>query len=116
MSIETQAILSGHIAVERIASLLSSETGDKVAVCSMQRAQYKILDVQHPDGGSTALHVFLESWAADDYVDAYQGASTFVTAEYSPRNFDILRTLTAVTGGLTRRTTAEPWTALERVA
>lgn len=113
MSIETQAILLGHVTVEQITNLLSAGSRNKVTVRNMQRAQYKILDLQDSEGNSTAIHVFLESWAADDYADAFQGPSTFMTAEYNPRNVEVFRALISSMGGLTRRTTDDPWIALE---
>jgi hypothetical protein len=112
MGIESQAILAGHVAVERIVTLLRSEISGKITVRDMQRPEYKIVDFQKVDGSWTSLNLFLESWAADDYVEAFAGPSTLMTVEFSPQNYNVIRDLTAAIGGLTRRTVDEPWDAL----
>ena len=113
MGIESQAILAGHVPVDRIVSLLRSEISGKVTVRDMQRAEYKVVDFQKIDGSWTSLNLFLESWAADDYAEAFAGPSTLMTVEFSPQNFNVVRTITAAIGGLARRTADEPWAALE---
>ena len=113
MSIESQAILAGHVPVERIVSLLKCEVGGPVAVRDMQRPEYKIVEFQKVDGSWSALHLFLNSWAAQDYMDAFQGPSTLLTAEYNPQNFNLVRSIAAAVGGLARKTGADPWIGLE---
>lgn len=114
MSVETQAILVGHVSAERVASVLRTEVTGQVAVRDMQRSEYKVVEFQSEDGTWTVLHLFLESSVAEDYADAYDGESTFMTAEFSPQNVNLLRAITAALGGFTRRTTGEPWVALEQ--
>lgn len=113
MSIESQAVLAGHVPIERVVSLLRSVVGDPVTVRDMQRPQYKIIEYRRVDGSWSALNLFLESWAAEDYADAFQGPSTFLTAEYSPQAFNLVRSIAAAVGGLARRTDADPWIELE---
>lgn len=113
MGIESQAILAGHVPVDRIVSLLRSEISGKITVRDMQRPEYKIVDFQKLDGSWASLNLFLESWAADDYAEAFEGPSTLMTVEFSPHNFNIVRAITAAIGGLARRTADEPWAALE---
>lgn len=60
-----------------------------------------------------ALNLFLDSWAAEDYADTFQGPSTLLTAEYSPQNFNLVRSIAAAVGGLARKTATEPWVELE---
>ena len=112
MSLETHAILAGHIAPECIVRLLQSEISGHIAVRDMHRPDYKIVEFEQLDGSFIALHVFLNSWAADDYADVFQGQSTLVTVEFSPQNFNVVRALTAAVGGLVRKTSCEPWTEL----
>ncbi len=113
MSVESQAILVGHIPVDRIVRLVKAEVSGPVAVRDMQRPEYKIIEFQKLDGSWAALNLFLDSWAAEDYADAFQGPSTLMTAEYSPQNFDLVRSIAAAVGGLARKTAAEPWVELE---
>lgn len=113
MSVECQAILAGHVSVDRIVRLLKSEVSGPVAVRDMQRPEYKIVEFQKVDGSWCALNLFLDSWAADDYADAFQGPSTFLTAEYNPQNFNLVRSIAAAVGGLARKKESEPWVELE---
>lgn len=113
MGIESQAILAGHFSLDQIVGLVKSEISGKVTVRDMQRTDYKIIEYQKLDGSWTALNVFLNSWAADDYADVFTGPSTFVTADYSPQNFNLVRSITAAMGGYARKTEAEPWVELE---
>ncbi len=113
MSIESQAILAGHVPVERIVSLLKCEVGGPVTVRDMRRPEYKIIEFQKPDGSWCAFNLFLNSWAADDYVDSFQGPSTFLTAEYDPQNFNLVLSIATTVGGLARQTEEEPWIELE---
>lgn len=113
MSVECQAIIAGHISAEEIVSLLRLEVRGKLIVRNMQRIEYKIIDLQQDDGSFSAINLFLESWAAEDYADAFQGPSTFLTAEYSPANFHLVRSVAAAFGGLARKTATEPWTKLD---
>lgn len=112
MSVESQAILAGHVPVERIADLLRSKNIGTFAIRDMQRPEYKIIEFQNADGSWSTLNVFLNSWAADDYAEAFEGPSTLITAEYSPQNFDLVRSIASVVGGLVRTTEAESWDEL----
>ena len=113
MGIESQAILAGHVPVDRIVALLRSEISGKITVRDMQRPEYKIVDFQKLDGSWTSLNLFLESWAADDYAEAFAGPSTLMTVEFNPQNFNVVRAIAAAIGGLARRTADDPWVALE---
>lgn len=113
MGVETQAVLAGHVPVERIVALLKSEVVGPIAVRDMQRPEYKLVEFQKVDGSWSTLNLFLNSWAAEDYADAFQGPSTFLTAEYNPQNFNLVRSIAAAIGGLARKTEADPWVELE---
>lgn len=109
MGIETQAIYVGHLDVENLALLLERELGGKALVRAMQKPNYKIVEVTRADKLVVAIHIFLNSWAADDYGDVFNGPSTFATMEYNPQNFDALRAVAVAVGGKVRKTTSEPW-------
>jgi hypothetical protein len=113
MGLETQAILYGHVSVDQIVRLLRSELVGSINVRDMQRPEYKIVQFVRVDGSTSTINLFLNSWAAEDYADAFNGPSTFLTAEYSPQNFELLRLIAAANGGLARRTAVEAWADLE---
>jgi hypothetical protein len=113
MSVESQVILAGHVTVEHIVKLLKAEISGPIVVRDMPRSEYKVIEFQKVDGSWSALNLFLQSWAADDYADAFQGPSTFLTVEYNPQNFNLIRSIAAAVGGFARKTEAEPWVELE---
>lgn len=113
MGVESQAILEGHISVDRIVRLISAEVSGPISVRDMQRPEYKIIEFQAADGSWSALNIFLYSWAAEDYAEVYRGQSTLLTIGYSPRNFNLVRSITAAVGGLARKSEADAWVELE---
>lgn len=113
MSVESQAVLAGHVKVEQIVRLLKAEISGKVTVRDMQRPEFKVVEFQRLDGSWTALNLFLDSWAAPDYADAIQGPTTLMTVEYTPQNFNLVRSIAAVMGGLVRKAAVEPWIEME---
>lgn len=113
MGIESQAILAGHVPVDRIVTLLRPETSGEIIVRNMQRSEYKVVDFQNANGSWTSLNLFLESWAADDYAEAFAGPSTLMTVEFSPQNFNVVWAIVSAIGGLARRTADGPWVAPE---
>lgn len=117
MGIETQAILPGHLSLEEVSKILAEDCKLKVTgVRSMHRDDYKVIEFVDTTGQEQALNVFLNSYAASDYVAVYRGKSTLLTLEFSPSNFDILSTLASATGGLVQRANGEPWKLLTGTA
>lgn len=116
MSVESQAILSGHVSLDHLRKLIETEAGHPVVVRDMRRPEYKIIEFRNAGGSWSVLNVFLNSWAADDYAGAFKGPSTFLTAEYTPQNFNLVRSIAAAVGGLARKTDAEPWAELDAEA
>jgi hypothetical protein len=113
MSVQTQAIFAGHLSVDSFVRLLVAAVGSAINVRDMQRPQYKIVEFQKPDGSWTALNLFLDSWAADDYADVFEGPSVLLTVDYTPENFSLIRTMAASVSGLVRKTEADPWVELK---
>lgn len=113
MTIEVQAILCGHLAAQTVSEILQNEILGTVSIRNMQRPEYKILEVNRPDGTVSALHLFLDSWAGEDYRDVFSGQSTFATMEYTPQNYSILLAVATVTGGLVRKSSTDSWVTLE---
>lgn len=112
MSIETQAILVGHLTATEVLAFLARQPSSQVLIRDMQRPDYKVIEFARPGGQLAALHLFLNSWAAQDYADVYSGPSTFVTVEYSPENADLLRAMVEEIGGFLRQMNSEQWVQL----
>lgn len=112
MAVESQAILSGHISVEQVVRLLKLEVTGPIKVRDMHQPEYKMVEYRKVDGSWSSLNLFLNSYAADDYADAFKGPSTFLTTEYSPQNFNLVRLIAAAVGGLARKTGADAWIEL----
>lgn len=112
MSIQTQAILSGHIRPEDIVTAIASRTGCDVSMRPMHRQAYKLIEFSGP-AGQVALHVFLESSVAEDYREMTDGQSTFVSAECSPLARATVKLLAEVFGGFYRGSEQDDW---ERVS
>ncbi|WP_439546369.1 hypothetical protein [Sandarakinorhabdus sp.] len=110
MGIETQAILPGHLTVEKICGLLSANCKLTVAGArQMHRPDYYIVEFFDRNGTPQAVNVFLNSFAASDYQEVFKGDSTLVTMEFSPSNFEVVNALASVTGGYIQRTAEESW-------
>jgi len=109
MSMETQAIYAGHVDVRALAVLLESAMVGRATVRAMHKPDYRIIEVARSDESVSAVHVFLNSWAAEDYSSVFTGPSTFATVQYSPRDYEALRAVAVSIGGTIRKTTADPW-------
>lgn len=111
MSIQSQAVLVGHVSINEIAEFLRNHCGYAISVRAMRHEQYKLIEAALDPKNPIALHVFLESYAAEDYADAFREPSTLVSVEHSPEAFTIVSALAKHFGGLHRRTDATPWDA-----
>jgi hypothetical protein len=84
MSLQTQAILPGHLTAAEIAFRLEQASGFKVFGYRTMRVPEHVLFELEDDGGTTfCVEAFLNSWAADDYAAAFNGPSTMLTMEHS---------------------------------
>ena len=111
MSIQSQAVLAGHISIDEIAEFLRDKCGYTTSVRAMRHEQYKLIEAALDPEIPFVFHVFLESYAAEDYAAAYREPSTLVSVEYSPEAFTIVSALANHFGGLHRRTDSTPWEA-----
>lgn len=110
MGIETQAVLTGHIGVEKLVSILEQYCNTRVVGSrDMQNQDYKIIEFLDQDLHRQAINVFLNSSAASDYTNLISGESTLITVEFSPSNFVIAQSLADVTGGFVKRADGDPW-------
>lgn len=108
MSIQTQAILSGHIRPEDIVTAIASRTGRDVSMRPMHRQTYKLVEFTGP-AEPLALHLFLESSVAEDYREVTESQSTFVSAECSPMAREMVKLLAEVFGGFYRGSEQDDW-------
>jgi hypothetical protein len=109
MSLQTQAILPGHLTAAEIAVRLEQASGFKVlGYRTMRVPEHVLYELEDASGTVMAVEAFMNSWAADDYAAAYNGQSTLLSAEYSPQAIRLL-IATAGLSGLTREHDLAEW-------
>lgn len=108
MSIQSQAILPGHLSPHDVLAAVQQLSDKTVMLRPTHKPTYWLLEMHGPDGVEAA-HVFLESSVADDYVDVTVDPSIFLSIACSPVGSEVLRTLALHLGGHFRRTELEPW-------
>lgn len=80
MSLQTQAVVSGHLSVEDICRRLRENYGARSIVARPGRhSDYWTIEFVDHDSSLHTLHAFLNSWAADDYAELGAGASTLLS-------------------------------------
>ena len=110
MSLNTQAIVPGHLALDEICQVLISAANAKIlgTVPRYSPDTGQILLRDH-DGVSLVLEVFLNSYAATDYADAFQGPSTLIVCQYQPATLVLMTERVTAQGGLVRKYEGQPW-------
>jgi hypothetical protein len=108
MSIQSQAILPGHLSPHDVLAAVQQLSERKVVLRSTHKPTYWLLEMHGPDGVEAA-HLFLESSVAEDYIDVTVDPSTFLSIACSPVGSDVLRALAQRLGGHFRRTELDPW-------
>lgn len=114
MSLQTQAILPGHLTVAEIAIRIEQASAFKVlGYRTMRVAEHVLFELENADGTVLCVEVFLNSWAAEDYAAVFSGESTLLTLEYSHFAAVLMQTL-ANSGGFWRKTdeSVEGWLKL----
>ncbi len=110
MSINAQAILPGHLGIEAICELFAQADGvNDVHAAPRYRPEHWEVSISTSSVAQIVFDVFLNSWAAEDYSDAWQGPSTFLTCRYQPAALSVLSTLVAVGGGVMRPNETGNW-------
>ncbi len=110
MSLESQAILPGHMTAEGVAGLLREKCDvTQLGIRDMHRKEYKLIEFVDSAGDLQVLNVFLESYAAADYASVYSGESTLITAQFSPSNCEVLVALVGAMGGCVQTITGAEW-------
>ena len=110
MSLEIQTILFGHHSADAIASCLNGK--DKtaaVAVRSMHKPDYKLLEGVLGNGQEFAINAFLNSFAVGDYAEVSNGPSTFLTVQYDPALVPMMEAVAREFGGFIRVPSSPKW-------
>lgn len=99
MSLQTQAILQGHLTAAEIAVRIEQASRFKVlGYRTMRIPEHVLFELEDSGGNVLAVEAFLNSWAADDYASVFSGPSTLLTMEYSPEAKLLLLSVSASSG------------------
>lgn len=110
MSLEIQTILLGHHAAEDIASYLRAPPeAATMAIRSMHKPDYKLLEGVLGGGQEFAINVFLNSYAAEYHADVFNGPSTFLTVQHDPALVPLMEALARAFGGFIRVPSSPEW-------
>ena len=108
MSLQAQAIIPGHPTADEIAALLEKSGAARIlGYRTMRRPEHVLFELQDDAGNLLCVEAFLNSWAAEDYAEAYPGPGTLLTAEHNPVTVALLTK--AATGGMTRPHDMAKW-------
>jgi hypothetical protein len=109
MSLQTQAILPGHLTAAEIAVQIEQCSGFKVlGYRTMRVPEHVVFELEDTGGTLLCVEAFLNSWAADDYAAAFSKPSTLISIEYSPKAVELLRTVVPQ-DGLVRANDMSDW-------
>ncbi len=113
MSLQTQAVVSGHLTVEDICLRLR-ETGRASDIVARpgRHSDYWIVEFVDDRGGRRALHTFLNSWAAEDYAELGANESTLLSLEFAPDSPTLAEAVIGPSMGWMRRNEADSWTTV----
>lgn len=108
MSLQTQAILSGHLTAAEIAVRIEQASGFKVlGYRTMRLPEHVLFELEDAQGDIHCVEAFLNSWAAEDYAAAFKGPSTLLTMQHSPAAVRLLGSLAGLSGLLREHDMAE---------
>jgi hypothetical protein len=79
MGLSAQCILPGHFTVTEIVSALAEIGLSDVRALPRYRPEHWEFRFVADDRSECIIDAFLNSWAADDYLDAFTGQSTLLT-------------------------------------
>jgi hypothetical protein len=108
MSIQTQAILQGHISEDDLIAVFRQLAGPAASIRPTHKPTYRLIEIPGLKE-MEVIHLFLQSSVAEDYADITGMPSTFLTAALSDSSSQLLRRVAGQFGGFYRRTDTEPW-------
>lgn len=110
MSLSAQCILPGHLTVLEVAHLLTTVGLTDVRAVARYRPEHWEIHFSVGLQLECVMDVFLNSWAAEDHMEAYSGPSTLLTMPASEQASGIFRELTKVrTAAMWRAHEADDW-------
>lgn len=111
MSLNTQAVIPGHLSIEDICRLLQESCrAREISAAPRYRPEHWEVTLVEPGGARLLLDVFLSSWAAEDYADVWQGPSTLLSCACQPAAVALLTAVAKSQDGIMRANETEPWT------
>lgn len=84
MSLQTQVILSGHLSLGEIKTLLQAKGISVVSCRHSTSPDHVAIDACIPSIGLVTIDVFLNSMVAEDYKAVFDGPSTLLSMPYFP--------------------------------
>jgi hypothetical protein len=93
MGLSAQCILPGHFTVTEIVSALAGIGLSDVRALPRYRPEHWEFRFVADDRSECVMDAFLNSWAADDYPDAFTGESTLLTMPSSAQTSTIFQKL-----------------------
>jgi hypothetical protein len=110
MSINAQAVIAGHFGIEAVCEMFKEIRGvSDVHANPRYRPEHWEIRLRDASDSQHLFDVFLNSWAAEDYADAWQGPSTLLTCRYQPAAAVLLKALVELRGGIMRSHETEEW-------
>jgi hypothetical protein len=111
MSLNTQAVIPGHLGIEEVCRILTERgRAREVVPAPRYRPEHWEVTLVEPGGANLMLDVFLRSWAAEDYADVWQGPSTLLSCVFQPAAVALLATVARSQDGMMRANESDPWT------
>lgn len=111
MGLETQAVVIGHLSIEEVCRRLRSAHGIGDAVARpMHHPDYWLVEFTDAGGERRVIDVFLNSFAAEDYVDLCQEPGTLLSTENRLDGVALLQGVIPPSRGWVRAHEADQWT------
>ena len=112
MSIQSQAILIGHLRPHEVLAMVKVVTGCDTDLRAGHKDSYKMIEIAGP-AGVEVIHLSLDSSVAEDYPDVTDEPSTFMSVQSSPFASGMIRRVVEVRGGFFRRSETEEWVKID---
>lgn len=112
MSIQSQAILIGHLGPHEVMSMIEAVTGCDTDLRAGHKDSYKMIEIAGP-AGVEAVHLFLDSSVAEDYPKVTDEPSTFMSVQSSPFASSMIRRVVEVRGGFFRTPETDEWVKID---
>jgi hypothetical protein len=113
MSIESQAILIGHLRPYEVLAMIKEVTGYHTDLRAGHKDSYKMIEIAGPAGVVEVIHLVLDSSVREDYSDVTDEPSTFMSVQASPSASDMIRRVVEIRGGFFRRSETDEWVRID---